>query len=208
MIRLQKGKISNPFHKSQLEIGFIGVGEYTKVQNRKRYETWSGMLERCYNPKYHAKEKSYKDCTVCEEWHNFQNFAKWYDENYYEVKGEQMDLDKDILVKGNKVYSPETCIFVPKLINSFTNKRQNLRGDLPMGVTCKSDNNKKYIARCGNPISEKREYLGVFENPNDAFYAYKLRKENNAKILADYYKDKIPQKLHETLYSYCVSIDD
>lgn len=75
------------------------------------------MLERCYSARYQERKPTYKGCSVCDEWLNYQNFAKWYDDNYYEIKGEIMCLDKDILVKGNKIYSPENCVFVPNYIN-------------------------------------------------------------------------------------------
>lgn len=78
-------------------------------RNSAALKIWYGMFTRCYNPNYHAVEPTYKDACVCEEWWTASNFKKWFDENY--VEGYQ--LDKDILVKGNKVYGPNTCCFVP-----------------------------------------------------------------------------------------------
>lgn len=106
-----KGKnIVHPMDKSILGIGYIGFGEYKRRIDKKDtfiYTEWHGMLSRCYNKNQQLrnKTKSYKYATVCEEWHNFQNFAKWYNENYYRVDEEKMVLDKDILHKGNKTYS-------------------------------------------------------------------------------------------------------
>lgn len=68
------------------------------------------MIKRCYNQKCLLKDNTYRGCSVCDEWLNFQNFGEWYDENYYEVPNEVMDLDKDILHKGNKIYSPDNCV--------------------------------------------------------------------------------------------------
>ena len=89
-------------------VGIIGEGIYVSRINSirtKEYVAWDAMLQRCYDDKLHKRHPSYKDCTVCEEWLNFQNFAKWFNDN--NIDGCQ--LDKDLLIKGNKIYSPETC---------------------------------------------------------------------------------------------------
>ena len=93
-----------------------------KGKDKKSYQCWSNMLKRCYNKNVHNKQPTYKDCSVCNEWLCYANFEKWYDENYYEIEGERTELDKDILFKGNKVYSPITCIFVPQRINTLFTK--------------------------------------------------------------------------------------
>jgi hypothetical protein len=114
--RIKIGNIRNPYHKSVYGVGYLGVGKFKAhigVKSTKMYKVWSGMLERCYSEKYHIKKPTYKDCSVDERWHNFQVFAEWHKKNYKEG----FELDKDILVKGNKIYSPETCCFVPQKIN-------------------------------------------------------------------------------------------
>ena len=114
----KKGNVKDNFYPIKYNVGFIG---YTTTKNegkdKKSYKVWNSMLERCYSNKSLIHNPTYKDCTVCDEWLCFENFEKWYNENYYEVDDEIMNLDKDILVKGNKIYSPETCCFVPKRIN-------------------------------------------------------------------------------------------
>ena len=117
-----------------------------------------------------------------------------------------MALDKDILIKGNKIYSPQTCIFVPKRINTLFTKRQNDRGELPIGLHI--NNNNKIVARC-NTLNE-RKYLGSFSlnEPFKAFTCYKNFKENYIKQVADEYKDYIPTELYEAMYRYEVEIDD
>lgn len=166
------------------------------------------MIKRCYDEKFHQTHPSYIGCSVVPEWHCFQTFAKWYEENFYEVNNEKMALDKDILVKGNKIYSPETAIFVPQNINSLFIKREKLRGDLPIGVTRKSDNKNKYVARCMNILEGKKVFIGVFDTPEKAFKAYKEYKEDYIKQVADYYKDLIPKRLYDALYEYEVEIND
>jgi hypothetical protein len=203
------GEVRNVYDKSIFGIGYIGDGKYKPSLNNKdthQYRKWYGMLERCYDPKCHEKQPTYKGCSVAEEWHNFQHFAAWYDENYYELNGQRMELDKDILVKGNKIYSPETCVFVPQKINALFTKNDVNRGELPIGVN-KSGNN--YRARCmdGNG-DDKRVSLGNFKTPVEAFMAYKLHKEKYLKEIAEKFKDVIPTKLYDALLNYEVSIND
>ena len=163
------------------------------------------MVQRCYDEKYHNKRISYKDCTVCDEWLCFQNFAQWYDNNYYEIDNEKMHLDKDILHKNNKIYSPDNCIFVPEHINTLFTERQNDRGVYPIGVHIHKKTGH-FEARCST--LEGRIYLGVYDTPTQAYKVYKHFKEKYIKKMADFYKDKIPIKLYEALYRYEVEITD
>ena len=210
----KKGNIKCPYDKSVYGIGYIGEGKYKMRENGKKtrcYQTWYGMIERCYDEKLHEKQPTYKGCTVCNEWHNFQNFAKWYEENYYQIDGERMHLDKDILVKGNKIYSPDTCIYVPQTINSLFIKRDSKRGESAIG-TSYHKRDKKYQAYCNLFNSEvgksKYEYLGRYNTQEEAFGVYKYYKEKNIKELADYYFGRIPEKLYQALYNYEVEISD
>ena len=132
------------------------------------------------------------------EWHNFQNFAQWHEENYIEG----FVLDKDILQKGNKIYSPENCCFVPNEINVLFTKRQNDRGDLPVGVI-KSYN--RYIFQLSKNGKRHRK---SYETPEEAFQAYKQAKENYIKEIADKWRGKITEKVYEALYAYKVEITD
>ena len=208
----KNGEIKCPYEPRVYKIGYLGEGEYKCRENGKLtrvYNTWVNMLQRCYSEEYHKRQPTYKDCEILEKWYNFQNFAKWYDENYYEVDGETMCLDKDILFKHNKIYSPETCIFVPETINKLFVKRQNNRGKSVIGT---SFENGKYRARCNllNPGTgkSKNEYLGYYDTELEAFEIYKYHKERNIKQVADYYFGRIPEKLYQGLYTYEVEIDD
>lgn len=212
----KKGGVKNPYDKTVYGVGYLGEGKYkTRGEDGKKtrtYKAWKNMLQRCYDPYFLNKEMTYIDCYVCEEWHNFQNFAKWFYENYYEIPNQRMHLDKDILIKGNKVYSPETCVFVPNRINYLFIKRDKVRGKYPIGVTY----HKRKCAlevQCGI-IDEngkgKRKHLGNFSlnKPFQAFYVYKIFKENYIKQVADEYKGMIPQKLYDAMYAYEVEIND
>ena len=208
----KNGQIKCPYERNIYAIGYIGEGKYKVSENGKNtraYKTWNHMLERCYNEKNRHKNPTYKNCNVSEEWHNFENYAKWYYDNYYEVEGETMELDKDILFKHNKIYSPETCIFVPKTINSLFVKRQNSRGESVIGATPK---NGRYQVQCNiiNPKTSKskKEYLGICDTQEKAFEIYKYYKERNIKEIADYYKSLIPQNLYNALYNDEVEFDD
>lgn len=211
-VDFKKGRIKCPYEKSVYKVGYIGEGKYEVSKNSKHtkcYQTWYGMLRRCYNSKHQEEHHTYVNCKVLEDWHNFQNFGFWNDENYYEINGERMELDKDILIKGNKIYSPETCVYVPQTINKLFTKSDKARGKSLIGVT---PTNSKYIIQCRliNPKTgkSKQEYLGRYETQEKAYEVYKRYKERNIKEVADYYKDKIPQRLYNAMYNYEVEITD
>lgn len=198
-----KGQISNPYDITVYGVGYIGIGNYlTKINRRTTddYHKWCDMLRRCYFE--NAKERFpayYKICSVCEEWLCFQNFAKWYDENKYDVKG-RLHLDKDILVPGNKIYSPKTCMLVPQRINMlFMTHRPNKYG-LPEGISIYNIN--KYSA------SYQGKALGIFDTLIEACTIYIAKKEEVLKQVADEYKDMVPPHVYEALYQYKINIDD
>lgn len=197
---LKRGNVLNPYHPSIYGVGFFGVGKYKgSLKKEKVLVTWFGMLRRCYNEKEREKHPSYKGCSVAGEWHNFQNFAQWFYENYIEG----FHLDKDILVKGNKVYSPETCCFVPQEINNLLTNRKESRGLYYIGVRFL---NSKFHAR----IRKKNFYfhLGSYKTPEEAFQAYKTAKEQYIKEIADKWKDKIDPRVYQAMYDYQVEITD
>jgi len=208
--RFLKGSVLNVYDRSVLNIGYLGEGKYSAKKKAKltlQYIKWAGMLKRCYSKELHIKEPSYKDCTVCEEWHNLQTFAKWHDENYYQIEDEVMCLDKDILTKGNKTYSPDTCIYVPQGINLLFTKRDSERGILPIGVCLnkRKVQNDNYIAHVSG-LGDG--FLGKFKTIEEAFNVYKKHKEQRIKQIADKYKGKIPEKLYDALYRYEIEITD
>ena len=212
--QFKKGNIKNPYNKTLYNIGYIGEGSYnTKFGSKHtiQYDCWKNMMNRCYDEKSLKNNPTYKDCKVCEEWHNFQNFAKWFDENYYEINSQTMHLDKDILQKGNKIYSPETCVFVPQRINKLFTKSNATRGDLPIGVIYRKDKNKNtFQSQCSiyDKDKYKPKHLGYYNTPEEAFYKYKEFKENYIKEVAEEYKDVIPVKLYEAMINYVVEITD
>ena len=204
------GSIKSHFSPTVFGVGIVGL-EKTKNGHDifyNSYTRWHGMIERCYSEKRKEKNPTYKDVTCCAEWLYYKNFKEWYDENYYEIEGERMALDKDILIKGNKIYSPSNCVFVTERINALFVKRDSLRGEYPIGVNYFKRGTKNYRSQC-NYKDKGNVTLGLFDNPKEAFYkGYKPFKEKYIKEIADEYKDKIPLKLYESMYRYEVEITD
>ena len=198
------GYVHDDFYPSVDGVGYIG-GASTKDEsgNRKRsYNIWVSMIHRCYNDKFLSSHPYYQGCSVHTNWHCYANFEKWYDDNYYEVDGEETQLDKDILVKGNKLYSQETCVFVPARINSLFINRRKLRGRYPIGVTY-----DRYLQKFTSQVSGMN-HMRCCDTPEEAFELYKIDKEQFIKDVADEYKEKIPQKLYDAMYKYEIEITD
>lgn len=179
---IKNKQIRNPNCPNVYGIGYVGIGCYkTKFEGKdtKIYTRWHGMFKRCYASN---TGESYKDCFVDERWHNFQNFAKWYEDNFkLHMRGWQ--LDKDILLKRNKIYSPTTCCFVPQIINSIFIKNNNRRGDLPIGV---GKHQRKMIATVYK--YGKKNYLGTYDTIEEAFQSYKVAKESYIVEVAEEWK--------------------
>lgn len=209
----RKGDIKSPYDKTVYGIGYRGEGICKVISDKygkkiKPYQQWLDMLRRCYNIKLQNKYPTYIGCSVCEEWLNFQNYYNWYIENYYEIENVQIDIDKDILLKGNKIYSPNTCIFVPHDINVLFTKGNSKNGML-LGVGYSKKDNI-FISNCSISCNgiKKGKHIGSFKTELEAFNAYKEFKENYIKQEADRYKNKIPQELYYALYNYKVEITD
>lgn len=198
------GNVKSHFTPSVYGVGIVGLEKATDINNKNinSYRCWHSMLTRCYTGKY----PDYEDCSVCDEWLFYSNFKKWYDNNFYYIEGRKTELDKDILFKGNRIYSPLNCIFTPKRINILFVTRKSKRGLYPIGVHW-SKQKRKYFSQCRDD-NNKTVLIGGFNNVKDAFMAYKKYKENIIKIIAEKYKGQIPTKLYETMIRYTVSITD
>jgi hypothetical protein len=191
---IKSGRLRNPYRKSVYGVGFIGEGKYkSKINNKTTtyYKAWNNMFERCYNNSLN-RNPTYKDVTVCNEWHNFQNFAKWYEENWKPWM-EGWHLDKDILLKGNKIYSPETCCFVPNEINRlFTRVDNYKKGVYKSGIN--------FVALIS--LKEGDKYMGTFKTVEEAIEVYKKAKEVYIKEIANEWKDKIDTKVYDAMCNY------
>jgi hypothetical protein len=165
---LKKGALKNPYFKVHFNVGFLGEVDKTHINYKLCYDKWVDMLKRCYSEYYHNKFPTYKNVTVCNEWHNLANFQKWFNETY--IKG--MHLDKDLLQQGveHKIYSPNTCIWLPLKINSFIIHRNSNNKSGVIGVTKESENS--WRASCTDFELGKSLYLGTYKNIDMAKKVY------------------------------------
>lgn len=198
--KFKRGEIKPKLYRIVQNEGCLG-DEYVVCQ--QAYVRWHSMMDRCYSVKLKNRNCTYADCKACDEWKIFKNFKQWYDDNYYEIENERMHLDKDILVKGNKIYSPETCVFVPQKINTLFVKSNSNRGEYPIGVSKSRNKFEAYITK-----NNKKINLGHYNTQEEAFSIYKAEKEKYIKEMADKYKEVIPLTLYQAMYNYKVEIDD
>jgi hypothetical protein len=201
---LRTGQVKNPNHPSICGIGFIGIGIYSRKTHLRIYDIWKCMLGRCYDEGYKNLHPTYKSCTVCERWLNFQNFAH----DYLQMVGSDLNwqLDKDILFKRNKIYSPETCCLVPPQINTLLIKHVARRGEFRIGVSYDEHYINPYIAKCH--IKGKIKYLGSYKTEQEAHLRYKAAKEQEIRRLANLFKDQLDPRVYIALMNYEVEMDD
>ena len=219
----KKGKCKNPFYPSVFGFGYLGVdknGNVPKATELKEgkcvatweYNKWQKMLQRCFDDKCKEKHPTYKDTVCCERWLCFVNFLEDFEilkQEYNWNKDEKLNLDKDILHKGNKIYSLKNCVLVPDWINLLFTKRDNDRGSYPIGVSYHKGA-KKYQARCH--INGKRIMLGLYNTAEQAFNVYKIAKEQEIKRIAEecVLKGYITKdgRLYNAMMGYQIKIDD
>jgi len=144
------------------------------------YQVWESMLRRVYDEKYHKRFPTYVGCSVADEWLLFSNFKAWMEKQDWEDN----QLDKDLLIQGNKLYSAETCVFIDRKVNIFITEVRSNHGEWPVGVRWDTKANK-FQARCRNPFTGYQEYLGLFTTPEDAHTAWLDRKRSLALTLAE-----------------------
>lgn len=201
--------LNSSFRKEGKTYGF-GVFDldFNLFDDPKRYKKiknlWIDMLERCYSGREHFK--AYRDCEVSERWFkasNFYNDLRSMDN--YEKLHEGWHLDKDILLKGNRLYSAETCCIVPNEVNCIFNKAKGIRGKYAIGV-CYDTRNNKFMTSC--QVDGKSVHLGYFSTENEAFLAYKTFKEGVIKTKADLYREVIGDRVYFGMLNYRVDIAD
>lgn len=197
---LKTKNIRNPFYPTVQGVGYIGVGDFTSAKGsigREAYVKWQSMLERCYSGR--DKYLAYDGCSVHPDWYNFQNFAEWcVSQEHY---GMEYEIDKDILVTGNRVYSKETCCLVPKEINAMVVGLRFIGANDEMGVTYNEDT-RKYVAKLRLGIHQK--YIGSYKTLEEAREAYISVKKRYFKNMAIVYRDKIELKVAKALWDWDV----
>lgn len=193
-----------------MQITVCGVGYHGilyKNNKQESFRRWKNMINRCYNGAVHERQPGYEKCTVCAEWLNYSNFKLWYDENIAPYKELEMnvELDKDILIKGNTVYSPETACLVPKFINDLFIGSVSDQREYPPGVYFDKDK-QKYRA-CMSFMGSNIK-LGTFDSPEAAFFRYKEYKEDFIKDIAEQYRGKLPDKVYRAMMERTVEVTD
>jgi len=144
------------------------------------YTVWSSMLRRCYSKKYSEVKPTYENVSCCEEWLIFSTFKSWMEQQDWEGR----QLDKDLLVFGNTIYSPTTCVFITKKLNSFL--AASTRPEVGASYCNKTGG---FRAMCSNPLTGESECLGRYKTKEAAHNAWKLRKHEISVLLAEQESD-------------------
>lgn len=206
-----KGRVQNHYYPDTFGIGISGrqIKFNDKSLPNKEYRTWFNVLQRCYDKDFKDKHPTYMNATCCEEWLLYDNFYEWIHSqdnfNQWSIL-KRSSIDKDILVKGNKIYSPDTCCLVTDRVNILFTKRDSERGDCPIGV---SKHNNKFRAQF--TMNGKHISFPVRDNPSDCFYLdYKPFKENLIKQVAEeeLKNGNITKVCYEAMMKYEVEITD
>jgi len=204
------GKVRDRFLPSVYGVGIIG-NEVTKINGKHtmEYDIWGNMLERCYNSDFHERHPTYISCEASDGFKIFKCFKEWCQNqigfNCFSDESNPFVLDKDILIKGNKVYSPETCCFVPPEINSLLVKGNNIRGKYLIGVRFNKKLSKYQadVRKNGDKV-----YLGLYNTEIEAFQAYKKAKESYIEEVSCRWKDKIDEKVYKALLVWEIEEND
>ena len=189
---LRKGKYTNPYAKTMAGHGFHGEGLYSSKTHKAFYKTWVYMLIRCYSEVEKADRPHTAEHSCCEEWLNFQNFARWCEGQ----PGSSLtgwELDKDVLRKGNVVYSEDACCFIPRRINTIFPKRY-AQGD------------RAYLTsdgewQCQVRLEGKRKTFKSKDREKVVTFKVKATKEILTS-LANTYKDSLAPHVYEALLSW------
>ena len=208
---IRNGKVKDPYSPSVYGVGIVGTKYPSRVNGvqTKEHVLWSSMLERCYSDAFKKKRPTYEGCKVSDKFKNYEYFYEWCNKQIgfgNDGNGNPFQLDKDLLVKGNKVYSENTCVFIPSGINSLLIKCAASRGEHLIGVYWSKTANA-FVARVSRNKGGS-EHLGLFNTEIEAFNAYKEAKESFVKEQAEKWKGKIDERAYNALMKYEVNIDD
>ena len=204
---IKSGKVKDRYLPSVYGVGVLGVKYPPSINGviTKEYDLWKSMLRRCYSDTYQKKQPTYEGCEVSDNFKSYEYFYEWCHKQVgFDVNG--FELDKDLLIKGNKVYSEDSCVFIPADANLVLTKRTASRGNHLIGV-CWHKRDKAFVAQV-NKNKGKQEHLGSFKTEIEAFNAYKQAKESFIKEQANEWKSQIDPRAYEALMNYTVEITD
>ena len=207
LINIKSGSIKDSYVPSVCGVGILGAKYPVSEDGRdtKEYTLWRNMLKRCYSDNFKKKNPTYEGCEVGDNFKSYEYFYEWCHEQIG-FDNEDWHLDKDLLVKGNKVYSESTCVFLPREINQLLIKCESLRGEHLIGVSWHKTR-KAFVARVGKNKGGSA-WLGYFNTELEAFNAYKQAKESFIKEQANNWKSQIDERAYEALMKYTVEITD
>ena len=208
---IRNGEVKDPYLPSVYGVGVLGTKYPSRVNGvkTKEYVLWQNMLKRCYSDTYQKQRPTYEGCEVSDNFKSFEYFYEWCNRQIgfgNEGNENQFHLDKDLLLKGNKVYNEDSCIFLPQEVNTLLTKCTASRGEYLIGVSWHKKG-KAFVATV-NKNKGKQEHLGLFNTEIEAFNAYKQAKESFVKEQAEKWKDKIDERAYNALMNYEVNIDD
>lgn len=206
-----RGQVKDYNARSAFGVGVLGEDFNPSERQSLTHRTWNHMLERCYSKIAKTKHTTYMDASASEYFKYYSNFKFWCNNQIgfstKDLNGRFFVLDKDILIRGNKTYSEDTCVFVPMEINTILISCKTRRGELPVGVTIdKRVSKKKYVAQISK--NGKLYKIGSFYTEMDAFLAYKCEKETYIKQIANKWKDEIREDVYNALISWDIRITD
>ena len=207
---IRKGEVKDRLSPSVYGLGIVGTKYQIRVNGTltKEYELWREMLKRCYSDTYQKKFPTYEGCKVSDNFLHYEYFYEWC-QNQIGFGIEGFELDKDLLIKGNKVYNESTCVFIPAEINSLLIKCTASRGEHLIGV-CWHKRDKVFMATVSKNKG-KQEHLGSFKTEIEAFNAYKEAKEAKEAVIkeqANKWKSQIDKRAYDSLMKYTVEITD
>ena len=204
---IRNGEVKDPYSASVYGVGILGTKYLTTINgvNTKEYDLWADMLRRCYSDGFKKQHPTYEGCKCSENFKSYEYFYEWCHKQIgFAVEG--FELDKDLLTKGNKVYSESTCVFIPTEVNTLLTKSTASRGEHLIGVYW-CNKGKAFKAQVSKSKG-KRKHLGLFNTEIEAFRAYKVAKESFVKEQAEKYKSQIDPRAYEALMNCTVEITD
>ena len=204
---IKNGNVKDPYVASVHGVGIAGAKYSITIngRNTKEYDLWYSMLRRCYSESFKKKQPTYEGCEVSDNFKYYEYFYDWCHKQIgFGVEG--FEIDKDLLIKGNKVYNEDSCVFLPAEINTVLVKCTASRGEHLIGVCwSKTANAFKATVRKNKG---KSEHLGCFKTEIEAFNAYKVAKEAFIKEYANKWKGQIDDRAYNALINYTVEITD
>ncbi len=189
---LDEGATKNPYYPTVFSKGYLGEGQFARAvqgKDTKLYVRWHSMLTRVYDKNYLDKFPTYKGAEISNEWHNFQTFAVWA---FSQKNWEQLELDKDLLFRGNKKYSEQTCLFIPKELNKALDITVNKTSSGYVGVQARESGYQVCLGKYG-----KRVHVCFTKDLNYAVKMYFKAKADHLVELAHKFKGVMSDMAYE-----------